>query len=271
MCILKVILCAVFILPFRALGVLIFACLLFSVCALMIAGLSDKDLRERPLSGWRRVLRQLAAFLARCVVFCCGFHYIKINGRREPRSKAPILVAAPHSSFLDSFVFPTLGFPTTVCRYENVTFPVLGRVLKAVQPILVKRENLYDKLDAVTQIATRTDLAQDWPQILIFPEGTTTNRTCLITFKPGAFTPAVPVQPVIFKYNNRFNTTIWTIHGLSGLQVIFYTLCQFNNKIEISVYYFQWPLYFFFLLSFLISLLSLGLSQVFAHLSSQSR
>lgn len=32
-----------------------------------------------------------------------------------------------------------------------------------------------------------TPEACDWSQIAIFPEGTTTNRTQLITFKPGTF------------------------------------------------------------------------------------
>lgn len=50
-------------------------------------------------------------------------------------------------------------------------------------------------------------------QILIFPEGTCTNRSCLITFKPGAFYPAVPVQPVLLRYPNKLDTVTWTWDG----------------------------------------------------------
>lgn len=50
-------------------------------------------------------------------------------------------------------------------------------------------------------------------QIIIFPEGTCTNRSCLITFKPGAFYPGVPVQPVCIRYPNKLDTVTWTWEG----------------------------------------------------------
>lgn len=50
-------------------------------------------------------------------------------------------------------------------------------------------------------------------QIMVFPEGTCTNRSCLITFKPGAFYPGVPVQPVLIRYNNRTDSFTWTWDG----------------------------------------------------------
>lgn len=50
-------------------------------------------------------------------------------------------------------------------------------------------------------------------QVLIFPEGTCTNRSCLITFKPGAFYPGVPIQPVCIRYPNKLDTVTWTWEG----------------------------------------------------------
>ncbi len=41
--------------------------------------------------------------------------------------------------------------------------------------------------------------------IVIFPEGTTTNGTCLLAFKKGAFVPKVPVVPVIYKFGANAN------------------------------------------------------------------
>lgn len=52
-----------------------------------------------------------------------------------------------------------------------------------------------------------------FPQIIIFPEGTCTNRSCLLSFKPGAFYPGVPVQPVCIKYPNALDTVTWTWEG----------------------------------------------------------
>ena len=46
--------------------------------------------------------------------------------------EAPIFVAAPHSSFLDAFVYYVLGMPSTVSRSENRKLPLIGRLVKAV-------------------------------------------------------------------------------------------------------------------------------------------
>lgn len=63
--------------------------------------------------------------------------------------------------------------------------------------------------------------------MLIFPEGTCTNRSCLITFRPGAFLPGVPVQPVILRYNNDLDTVTWTWEGVGVWKIIVYSLSQF--------------------------------------------
>ena len=39
-----------------------------------------------------------------------------------------------------------------------------------------------------------------WPQLMIFPEGSTSNRKALMSFKPGAFVPGKPVQPILIRY-----------------------------------------------------------------------
>jgi lysophosphatidylcholine acyltransferase/lyso-PAF acetyltransferase len=69
----------------------------------------------------------------------------------------------------------------------------------------------------------------------LFLEGTCTNRACLITYKTGAFLPALPVQPVIIQYDeNKFNFPVWTWVNPSKMRIIFYTLCQLNNIMEIT-------------------------------------
>ncbi|XP_058148633.1 lysophosphatidylcholine acyltransferase 1 [Dasypus novemcinctus] len=69
---------------------------------------------------------------------------------------------------------------------------------------------------------------------MIFPEGTCTNRTCLITFKPGAFIPGVPVQPVVLRYPNKLDTITWTWQGPGALHILWLTLCQLQNHVEIE-------------------------------------
>ena len=42
------------------------------------------------------------------------------------------------------------------------------------------------------------------------------------------------MQPVCVEYKNRLDTIRWTWQGLSAYKVVFLTLCQFNNKLEIT-------------------------------------
>ena len=73
-----------------------------------------------------------------------------------------------------------------------------------------------------------------WSQLIIFPEGATTNGKALLTFKAGGFIPGVAVQPVMIKYPNMHDTTSWTWdqpHGALGC--ILYTMTQLYVRAEI--------------------------------------
>ncbi len=103
-----------------------------------------------------------------------------------------------------------------------------------MQPILVER-NSEKKDDVIKELIKRADPKNDWPQIIIFPEGVCTNRECLVSFKEGAFIPGLPVQPVIIEFKNEFDSVTWTFDDFSVFKVFFYTLCQFHNNMEITV------------------------------------
>lgn len=71
-------------------------------------------------------------------------------------------------------------------------------------------------------------------QIYIYPEGTCTNRSSLLSFKLGAFHAGVPVQPVIIKYPNAYDSITWTFDGLTWYQALHRTLAQFVLYCEIE-------------------------------------
>lgn len=74
-------------------------------------------------------------------------------------------------------------------------------------------------LDRIGFTATERKLTRDkiaaraadprYPQVLIFPEGTTGNGRAVCHFKTGAFTPMLPVQPVAIRYPHRFFDPSW--------------------------------------------------------------
>ena len=70
-------------------------------------------------------------------------------------------------------------------------------------------------------------------KLLIFPEGSTSNRSALLNFKPGGFLAGQAVQPVLVNYPGptHRDTVSWTWdmqHGLAG--VIFYTLTRLHTR-----------------------------------------
>ena len=67
------------------------------------------------------------------------------------------------------------------------------------------------------------------------------NRKALLPFKPGAFFPGKPVQPITFRYTNEIDTVTWTWDQSHGAMSIFWlTLTQPRTNVQIDylpVYY----------------------------------
>nr|CAD7457707.1 unnamed protein product [Timema tahoe] len=159
---------------------------------------------------------------------------ITVKGRQVTRKEAPILVVAPHSTFLDASITYVTGFPSIIVRRESGLNPFIGKLINYTQPVYVWREDPNSRQNTIKEIIERVNSDLDWPQVLIFPEGTCTNRSCLITFKPGAFYPGVPVQPVCIRYPNKLDTVTWTWEGPGALKLLWLTLTQVQSSCEIE-------------------------------------
>ncbi|XP_074769594.1 lysophosphatidylcholine acyltransferase 2 isoform X1 [Athene noctua] len=187
-----------------------------------------------PLKGWRRrMIQTTLTYLTRTLFFVMGFQ-VKVKGKIASLLEAPIFVAAPHSSFFDAIISALTGMPSIVSRAENLSTPVFGTILSSLQPVSVSRQDPDSRKNTVIEITKRALSRGQWPQILIFPEGTCTNRSCLITFKQGAFVPQVPVQPVLLRYPNKLDTVTWTWQGYSLKELCVMTLCQLFTRVEVE-------------------------------------
>uniref|UniRef100_A0A8D2A9R8 Lysophosphatidylcholine acyltransferase 1 n=1 Tax=Sus scrofa TaxID=9823 RepID=A0A8D2A9R8_PIG len=156
------------------------------------------------------------------------------SAEREPEQPlATILTLAPHSSYFDAIPV-TMTMSSIVMKAESRDIPIWGTLIKYIRPVFVSRSDQDSRRKTVEEIKRRAQAGGRWPQIMIFPEGTCTNRTCLITFKPGAFIPGVPVQPVVLRYPNSLDTITWTWQGPGALKILWLTLCQFHNQVEIE-------------------------------------
>uniref|UniRef100_A0A8C6V6Q2 Lysophosphatidylcholine acyltransferase 1 n=2 Tax=Elapinae TaxID=42168 RepID=A0A8C6V6Q2_NAJNA len=195
-------------------------------------GSAEKQL-EKPLSWWRKIVDILLKAIMRTMWLAGGFHWINVKGRQALPTEAAILTLAPHSSYFDAIPV-TMTMASIVMKAESKDIPVWGTLIKYIRPVFVSRLDQDSRRKTVEEIRRRAQSNGKWPQIMIFPEGTCTNRSCLITFKPGAFIPGVPVQPVILRYPNKLDTITWTWQGPGALTILWLTLCQFHNFVEIE-------------------------------------
>lgn len=229
----------VVLMPFRVIVIAVLLILLWMLACLGLYGVSQDELRSRPLTGWRRKLKPYLCLIGR-LSYLAGGMAITVKGKRAKRSEAPILVVAPHSSFLDSMIVYVTNMASIVVRLESNDDFYVGKLINYTQPVYVRRDDPQSRHTTIKEIIDRASSPLDWPQLLVFPEGTCTNRSCLITFKPGAFTPGCPVQPVCIRYPNDPDTVTWTWDGPGAWKILWMTLTQVHSKCEIEflpVYY----------------------------------
>ncbi|XP_012544156.1 lysophosphatidylcholine acyltransferase isoform X2 [Bombyx mori] len=228
----------VILLPFRVIVICYLIVTAWFLACIGLYGLSEEDLRRKPMTGWRRSLKPLICFIGK-MSYLAGGMAITVRGRQASKKEAPILVVAPHSSFLDSCIVYATKMSSVIVRKESMDNYV-GKLINYTQPVYVWRDDPNSRQNTIKEIIERATSKEDWPQVLIFPEGTCTNRSCLITFKPGGFYPGVPVQPVTIRYPNARDTVTWTWEGPGALKLLWLTLTQVHSSCEIEflpVYY----------------------------------
>ncbi|XP_071387699.1 lysophosphatidylcholine acyltransferase 2 [Centroberyx affinis] len=231
--IVKCVLLGIFLVPIRAILLSLVLMVTWPVAVITTFMHPLKGAVE-PMTGWRRFMcRRVMAALGRTYYFCMGFRVV-VKGKQLSSSEAPILAVAPHSTFFDGIVCIVAGLPSTVSRLENLATPIFGRFVRCLQPVLVSRQDPDSRKNTIREIDSRAKSGGRWPQVLIFPEGTCTNRSCLITFKQGAFIPGVPVQPVLIRYPNKLDTVTWTWQGFSSRSLLLLTLSQLYTTVEIE-------------------------------------
>lgn len=198
-----------------------------------VASFGRSEFVVEPQTWWRRIVDVCLRVAMRAMWFCGGFHWVNVKGVQASSSEAPILTVAPHSAYFDAIPV-TNTMCAIVTKLEGKSVPVWGTLMSYIRPVFVYRSDLDSRRKTVEEIKRRVTSGGQWPQFMIFPEGTCTNRSGLILFKAGAFIPGVPVQPVILRYPNQLDTITWTWQGPGGLKILWLTLCQLHNSMEIE-------------------------------------
>ncbi len=136
---------------------------------------------------------------------CCRVLHVKVRAVGEPATRSG-LVVANHVSWLDIPVLGGLAHIVFLSKAEIRSWPVIGWMAAGGGTIFIPR-GAHQAGAVAGEIASR--LAEGASNVLVFPEGTTTNGSYLRPFYPRLFAclqapelsrTAVTVQPVAIRY-----------------------------------------------------------------------
>ncbi|KAK7812715.1 hypothetical protein U0070_011105 [Myodes glareolus] len=209
----------------------------------LVASLGPPDKEpEQPMALWRKVVDFLLKAIMRTMWFAGGFHRVAVKGRQALPTEAAILTLAPHSSYFDAIPV-TMTMSSIVMKAESRDIPIWGTLIRYIRPVFVSRSDQDSRRKTVEEIKRRAQSDGKWPQCPTPDAGheqcveTKVNRADLwrrVLRTRGAFIPGVPVQPVVLRYPNKLDTITWTWQGPGALKILWLTLCQFQNQVEIE-------------------------------------
>lgn len=164
-----------------------------------------------PLHGLWRLLRLPSPwprlFLGR-VAALCGAAVM----RQGKALRHDVLFVANHVSWVDIPVLAGATGTAFVAHEGIAKWPLIGWLASLNNTIFVARA---DRLSVAGQIDTLREALDARQPIAIFPEGTTTDGTELLAFKPALFEVVVPppkpmmVQPLLLDYGPSSPQVAW--------------------------------------------------------------
>lgn len=197
--------------------------LVLALCLIGIRLLAGRRLHARIRD---RIACRWLGKAARCVGARCEW--------RGQRVAGPALIVANHVSWLDILVLGEVFGPGFVSKAEVAQWPLLGWLARQAGTLFLQRGSRGSADRVLDQMTWQ--LASGRPAI-VFPEGTTTDGSQVLRFKPRLFQAAVrtqvPVQPVSLRYRTAdgsagpvpflgeqsFFTNLWAVLALRQLTV----------------------------------------------------
>ena len=145
-------------------------------------------------------MRRVSAKVASAALRTIGLRPKVLGASNLP--EGPCVYVANHASYLDAIVLLTALHPDTrfVIKGEFERVPVLGRLMRRCDHVLIDRQSAEKSLAGLGELAVRLQRGES---LVIFPEGTFTHEAGLRPFKLGAFRLAaeagVPIVPIILR------------------------------------------------------------------------
>ncbi len=128
------------------------------------------------------------------------------------RLKEDVFYVSNHLSWLDIPIVGGVTRAAFVAQDGIAKWPVIGWLAGINNTVFVSRTN---KLSVAGQVETLREALKDHQPVTIFPEGTTTDGTSLLPFKPPLFAVLSPpprgirIQPLLLDYYGLGPETAW--------------------------------------------------------------
>jgi len=192
------------------------------VCA-FFAGCSLEDVQLKSRAGYKWFIGGKGFSMNILRFFGLSVKLSGDNSITAPDGSQARFIVANHSSMLDIFAIYSAGHPVSIPSFVSkagvFNVPIMGPLVRACRGIAVDRSSRT----GTTQLLIDRAAKPEEPPIAIYPEGTTTNGSCLCKFHAGAFAAGAPVKPVCIRYTYTgynpsydVNTAFEWMYGILG-------------------------------------------------------
>ncbi|KAJ3452048.1 lysophosphatidylcholine acyltransferase [Anaeramoeba flamelloides] len=164
--------------------------------------------KNKPYPKKRKaIIQKSSKFVSRSILFLVGITRIKVNGKENLKKIAECeterVIISNHISILDIPISMTLFGCIFLAKAETKNNNFIGPIIQSLQGMFVKRTKNKKDGWIFTEIERRCK-NDDYIPLCIYPEGTTSNGKCIVSFKMGAFSAGYPLHPTILKYKPKF-------------------------------------------------------------------
>ncbi|MEM6707427.1 MAG: lysophospholipid acyltransferase family protein [Pseudomonadota bacterium] len=128
---------------------------------------------------------------------------LRLTVRGQPAAESPLMFVANHASYIDVFVLGALVRGYFVAKAEVSNWPVLGKLAGLQRTVFIDR----DPRRTASQLRLLRERLAAGDNLIVFPEGTSSDGARVLPFRPSLFAAAtdpepVPVQPVSVVYRD---------------------------------------------------------------------
>ncbi|KAL0222471.1 hypothetical protein RCL1_002325 [Eukaryota sp. TZLM3-RCL] len=178
----------------------------------------------------RFYLKWTTVLFCKSLNFVNGFWFVrryvtdtKKNLKKTKKIINPTIVVN-HVSWIDITHLYSEHFVSFIAKGEVRRIPLIGKIARAANCLFVDRS---DKNSRQIIAQSMTDRMRDPTKsnLLVFPQGCTSDSRYLTSFQLGAFRPGKPVLPIVLKYHYKRANPSWdTRHFLFSY---YRTACMF--------------------------------------------